>query len=327
MTVRLKKSRELLRKVVNDVISSAFYFLLNMSIVATFIGVVLLFLRTIKRIPRNIVYLLWSLVFVRLVIPFAIPSKASVLNLSRHLIKKVIILPLSEPDNFHISLSNYVGAAERYYPIMYRSDNLKAVFEAAVLVWIAGVVMAVLTAIVLYSLSASEFRRAWKLKDNIYVSDKVDSPIVFGIFRQRVIIPSGIDETSSDLKYILLHEQVHMKRFDNLIRLVAIFTACLHWFNPFIWMFLKLFLNDMEITCDLKATSILSKEEKKKYAQALVNMSSGQRVFLSVAFGKNIVRTRVLNVLRYERLSMFATVILTFFVLAIVVALMTNPII
>ncbi len=310
----------------SDVIATAFYFLLNMSIAATLVGMIIASLRIIKRIPRNIVYVLWSLVFIRLVIPFAVPSKASALIFFGRLIKKIVKVPVLGRDNLHVSMSNYVGAAEEYFPITYRNDNLKAVFEGASFIWIAGVGIAILGVIILYKVSRNELGRAWKLSDNIYVSSKVESPIVFGIFRQRVIIPSGIDEESPELKFILLHEQVHMKRHDNFIRLLAIFTACLHWFNPFIWMFLRLFLDDMEISCDLKATARLHAEEKKKYAQALVNMSSVQKVFLSAAFGKNIVKTRVINILNYKRISLFATVVLTFFVLAIVVALITNPV-
>ncbi len=311
----------------SDVIGTAFYFVLNMSIVAAIVGMILILLRRIKKIPRNVIYFLWSLVFIRLVFPFAVSSKASALNVLGRLIRKMVRVPVFGQDKLRISMSNYIGIAEEYFPITYGNDNLKAVFEVSSFIWIAGVGVAILVAFILYIISRVELAGAWRLRDNIYVSSKVDSPIVFGIFKQRVVIPSFIKEESPELKFILLHEQVHMKRHDNFIRLLAIFTACLHWFNPFVWMFLNLFLNDMELSCDLKAIGTLRAEEKKKYAQALVNMSSGQKVFLSAAFGRNIVKTRVLNVLSYNRISLFAAVFLTFFIVAVVISLVTNPVV
>jgi beta-lactamase regulating signal transducer with metallopeptidase domain len=49
----------------------------------------------------------------------------------------------------------------------------------------------------------------------------------------------------------------------------------------------------MELSCDLKSVKQLTKEERIKYTKALVNLSAGQKVFMSTAFGKTNVRVRV----------------------------------
>jgi len=193
-------------------------------------------------------------------------------------------------------------------------------------VWIVGVVGAILAVAILYYLTSSELRNAILVKDNIYCSEMVQSPLVYGIFRQRIIIPRDYIDKKEQLEYMLLHEAVHVRRHDNLIRAIAIFTACVHWFNPFVWIFMKLFIDDMELTCDTKAVKPLSMEARKQYAQTLINVSSRQQIFMSTAFGKSNVKVRVMNVMTYKKLSIFALAATLIFVVAISAILLTNPV-
>lgn len=310
----------------SSVTSTAFYLVLNMSITATAIGILIVLFRFVKQIPRFIIYALWGLVFIRLVFPFAFSSEASILNLAGSFIKKVVEVPVPVQDNSYLSFTNCIGTARSYFPVTYKSDYLKMVFEGTSFIWLIGALAAILTVIILYYLSSSELSKAVHLKDNIYVSDMVQSPMVFGVFRQRIIIPSHLEEDSQQLKYVLLHELVHVKRHDNLLRILAVFTACIHWFNPFVWIFLRMFFGDMELSCDLAAVKQLSKKDKNQYAQVLVNMGTGQKVFMSTAFAKTNVKVRVLNVLGYKRLTALATVFSVLFVIAVAIALLTNPV-
>ncbi len=150
--------------------------------------------------------------------------------------------------------------------------------------------------------------------------------MVFGVLRPRIIIPPGLDENLQALDYVLLHERIHIKRRDNLLRLLGIFTACIHWFNPLVWVLLRMFFNDMELSCDMKAVRHLSKEERGDYARVLVNLGSRDRVFMSTAFSKTNVRVRVFNVMGYKQMTILAVIVSIFFIAAAVAALITNPV-
>jgi beta-lactamase regulating signal transducer with metallopeptidase domain len=316
--------------VVIDVLDTVFYLVLNMSITASAIGLCIVLLRHIKQIPRFGIYVLWSLVFFRLVFPVAFSSEASILNLAGRFIKKVVAIPITLPisgnESVKLSMSNSIGTAQSYFPVIYKNDHLEMVFRTASFVWIVVSATAMLTVIILYFLSSNELRKTEHIKDNIYISNTVQSPMVFGIFRQRIIIPTYLDIDSPELKFALLHEQVHIRRHDNMFRLLGVLTACIHWFNPLVWVFLRLFLNDMELSCDLKAVKPLTNKERVKYAKALVNLGAGQKVFMSAAFSKTKVRARVLNVLNYKRLKVLAVVFSVFFIIVIAIAFMTNPV-
>jgi beta-lactamase regulating signal transducer with metallopeptidase domain len=223
-------------------------------------------------------------------------------------------------------LTNSIGAADTYFPITYKTEQLETVFEIAAFVWIVGTVGAILAVTILYYLTSSELRKASLVKDNIYSSDMVEAPLVYGILKQKIIIPKNYISKDEQLKYVLLHETVHLKRHDNLLRVIAIFTACVHWFNPFVWIFTKLFIDDMELTCDMKAVKQLSMKARKRYAQTLVNVSSRQQIFMSTAFGKTNVKVRVINVLTYKKLSLFALVVTIIFIVTLGTIFLTNPV-
>ena len=107
------------------------------------------------------------------------------------------------------------------------------------------------------------------MRDNIYVSDKITSAAVYGVFRPKIIIPKGY-ELRYELQnsdYVLAHESAHIRRKDNLWRIIAVISASIHWFNPFAWILLKKFLEETELACDEQVLADCGKI-RKAYATA-----------------------------------------------------------
>ena len=169
-------------------------------------------------------------------------------------------------------------------------------------------------------------RRAKHYRDNIYTSETAVSPLVYGIIRHRIVVPKKLLARKYHLTNILLHENVHIQRHDNFLRFIAILVACLHWFNPFIWLFLRSFLVDMEITCDSKAVAKLSKPRRKKYAETLLTFGVERETLLTSGFGRSNVKFRILNVLNYKKLTWIAIILSVLFIVSIAVLLATNPV-
>ena len=126
-----------------------------------------------------------------------------------------------------------------------------------------------------------------------------------------------------ELKYIIRHEKTHIKRLDNLWRIIGFITASIHWFNPLSWVFLKAFLNDLELACDEMAVSGYDKEERKEYARTLLSCSGGKSLLVS-AFGGAKVRTRIENVLSYKKMTAFSALGFALLVVVIIFTLITN---
>jgi len=220
-----------------------------------------------------------------------------------------------------VGFTNSIMAAEDYFPIVYKTNVLESVFNISGFVWIVVFCALIITAALLYYFTKSEVKNAVHMSGNVYRCGSVTSPAVYGIFRPKIIVPENVSEES--LKHILLHENVHLKRKDNLLRCAAIVTACLHWFNPFAWLFLKYVFEDMELACDAKVLKSLSGEEKKSYALTLLNFASKKTLYVS-AFGAPRTRVRIENILSYRKLTIVSGIFFFTLTAAVIILLLLN---
>ena len=302
-------------------LSEVFYWLFNMSVAATVSGAVVLLLRLVKKIPRRVIAVLWAIPFLRMWVPVGIGGKFGLMTLLSRFTTKTVTVYESRilPD---FTITNSICAANSYFPITYKVDLVGDVFSVASLIWIIVAAALFLTFAILYFASMREIRGSERLYDNVYVSDKVTSPSVYGVFRPRIVIPSSQRE-SEDLTYILLHEKKHIVRLDNLWRVLGFLTAALHWFNPVSWIFLKCFLSDLEIACDESVLQKCDEDEKKKYALALVSSAEKKTVFIS-AFGGAKIKTRVERIVSYRKMTVLSAIAFSAMIAALAYFLLTN---
>jgi len=312
-------------------LDTVFYFVLNMSIASCFVIVALSVIRQIRPIPRRVVYPLWALAFFRLVMPFTIPTSWSLFNFTGGLVKRLItvetitqgIVPV--PGSESLLTMNFFGAAEQYMPIEYRTESLRQVFSTSSVIWAIIAAAMLLTTLALYSLTRKELKKAVHIRDNLYRSDMLLSPVLTGLFRSKIMLPADLDPDSQEGRMILAHENVHKHRLDNLWRMLSICITCLHWFNPFAWVMLKSFLSDMELSCDEAVIRKYNTEERKAYAGTLLRFAEDKRLLISTAFGRGGVKVRIVNVLNYKRLTLIGALVSSLLLLVITIVLLTNP--
>ena len=312
-------------------LGTIFYFILNMSIASCIVIAALLLIRLIRPLPRRIVYPLWSLAFFRLIVPFTIPTSWSLFNFTGGLVKRLITIETITqssapvPDSSYLLTMNVIGAAEQYAPIEYKTETLRQVFTTGSVVWAIIAAAMLIAATILYSLTRRELGKAQHIKDNLYRSDMLLSPVLTGIIRPRIILPASLDPDSTESQMILRHENTHRARLDNLWRMIGICIACLHWFNPFTWVMLKSFFTDMELSCDEKVIRKYGTEERKAYAGTLLRFAEDERLLVSTAFGRTGVKVRIASVLNYKKLTLVGAVASALFLLAVAIVLITNP--
>lgn len=317
---------------------SIFYWVVNISIAATLSGLIITVIRKVKYFPKRLPYTLWGIIFLRFVTPFMYSSNFSIMNLLAKLGTKTIVIEditnksilFSEYLNKQILTTNCIQFADSYFPIVYNHvsykeqeiNTLSNVFETSAVIWAIIAVAALLTMAVLYFFTSQELRKAIHYKDNIFISNSVETPTVFGIFKQKIIIPYELDQNT--LKYVISHENVHIKQKDNLRRMLALIAACLHWFNPFIWLFLKAYFADMELACDSKVIEKLDSESRKKYAHTLLAFVPTKRTIISSTFSGSKIKLRIENVLAYKTLSAVSAITFSAFTIIIALTILTN---
>lgn len=296
-----------------------FYWVFNMSIMATVTGFVILLLERIKKLPRRLIFILWAIPFVRMLMPFGLQSEYSIMNLLSKLGTKTVVV--WETKVFDYSFSNSAKAVESYFPMEYKTNELEKIFDISALVWVA-IAVVILTILAFAYFSANrDIKSAIHLKDNIYLSEKVNSPVVYGIFKGKIVVPMAYKD--KDLDFILAHENAHIKRKDNLWRVIAITITSIHWFNPFVWLFLKHFLSTMELSCDERVLSNLGEDQKKAYATVLLESAEAKTLTAS-AFGGAKTRKRIENILEYKKISAVSILFFTALAISIAYILLTN---
>lgn len=299
-------------------LSELFYWVLNISIIGSVAGLVVLSLRKIKALPRFAVYVLWLLPLIRLWLPFGIANEYSLLSLISRFTTKTVVIWEELPQ---FTATNSIMGANSYFPIEYKTNLLENVFKVSSVVWIIICCAAILTTVFLYFFTKLELKSAELIKSNIYKSDRITATAVYGVFRPKIIIPAAIAD--GDIDYIILHEQIHIERRDNLFRVVAVITSCVHWFNPLSWIFLKYFFADMELACDAKVLKSLNESQTKEYARAILICASSKTFFVS-AFGGAKTKVRIENILSYKKLTVLSSLCFAALVVIIAVIIITN---
>ena len=120
-----------------------------------------------------------------------------------------------------------------------------------------------------------------------------------------------------------MHERAHIRRGDNIIRTAALAVVCLHWFNPFAWLFLKLLYSDIELACDEAVIAKCNEAERKRYAHALVSSVEMTNVFAS-SFGGAKIKLRIKSILSYRRITWISSFGFATLIIIIAYILLTN---
>ena len=301
-------------------LQEVFYWVFNMSITAALTGILVMFVRLIKKIPRRIVVFLWLVPFLRMTVPLGLNSPYSLMTLLSKITTKTIVV-FQPTEDISFSMMNSVMAANTYFPITYKVNILDDIFGVASVIWIIVSLAILLMLIITYFTTIHEIKDSTHLKDNIYLSEKVTSPAVYGIIMPKIILPLSYKDR--DIELIIQHEKTHIRGLDNLWRMIAFMVVAVHWFNPLAWMFLRALLADLELSCDERVLVKLGADRSKEYATALLECRQGPTVFAS-AFGGARIRTRIENVLSFRKLTWISLVAFVALIGIIFYVLLTN---
>ncbi len=303
--------------------------IVNTSISAGWLILAVLILRpALKKAPKWVSVLLWGIVALRLVCPFSIESALSLIPSAETIPTEILtensfdiqsgIAPVDDLVNDYLGDHYYEGVT---VPV---GNGLNVITLLAVL-WCAGVLaMAAYTAVSCLRLYR-RIRTAILLRENIYQSETVSSPFVFGLFRPRIYLPFRMDKTA--LRHVVAHESAHIRRHDHWWKPLGFLLLTIHWFNPLMWLGYILLCRDIELACDEKVIRELDGVEKANYSQVLLSCSIDRRMIAAcpLAFGEVGIKERVKSVLSYKKPAFWIIVLSVVLCAALAVCFLTDP--
>ena len=188
------------------------------------------------------------------------------------------------------------------------SDTLPDIKTILSTVWLTGALGITAFCSVQFIMLKRQLRNSKHISGNVYVSDKISAPFVFGLFIPRIYLPDVLDKHEKE--YILLHERTHIKHGDWLIKIIGMFAVAVHWFNPLAWFAYKLFEQDIEMNCDESVVEGMDTDLKQAYTMSIVSfaMQSKAKRYLVTPLGfskanisKTEVTNRVKNIINYKK--------------------------
>lgn len=331
--------------------------ILNLSIVSAWLILVVLGLRAlIKKIaPRWTICLLWALVAVCLVVPFSfesdlslVPSRKTIVLVDKEEIEQPAdsenaipenpsINEQTPPSGVHIN-SGFIALDNRLNAILEsftqseeiaentapEKNNGAMILRIASYIWLAGTMLILGYFAVNYIMLKARLKGAIEYEKNVYLSDKIDSPFLFGFIKPKIYLPLDVSDEAES--YVLAHERAHIKRFDYIIKPFGFVLLAIHWFNPFVWIAYTMLGRDIEYACDEKVIKDFGNEERKAYATALLECGvKAVGITCPVAFGEISVKSRILKTLNYKKPMLWVILFIVFATAILALCFLSSP--
>ncbi len=263
------------------------------------------------RISLRLQYALWALALVRLLIPLHFGSTGlSVNNLSEAVRVQPAVQRVLEVGRTAISTqsfdSAYAQVVEEYnargvdvsqlegselealdyeaYDRMNGPSVSELLGRIARCVWLSGIAAAGLCLLI------SNLRFAVMLRKTrhecvgvsytplrVYVSDAVETPCLFGLFKPSIYITSEVMESETVLRHVLEHEMTHFYHGDHIWAMMRCLCLIIHWYHPLVWLAGTLSQRDAELACDEGTIQRIGEGERISYGSTLIDLTCEKR--------------------------------------------------
>ncbi len=143
----------------------------------------------------------------------------------------------------------------------------------------------------------------------LVVTDALENPAVAGLLRPVVLVPDKLSTllTSDELRLVLQHEVWHLKRRVLWCQCLSAVLLAVHWFNPLLWIAMRIFRADREAACDAAVLSTCREDRRGFYGDTLLKLQSQlARAFslspaIGVLGGADLLKARIVDIANFGR--------------------------
>lgn len=147
------------------------------------------------------------------------------------------------------------------------------------------------------------------------------TPMLIGVLRPTIVLPDR-EYSDEQLHGILLHELIHMRRFDVAVKWLSLFACAVHWFNPFVWVVRREIDRACELACDEAAIRNMDVNNRQNYGETLISVASDKKIPLPVlsttmCAEKRAIKERLRAIMKSKKHTKLAIIASTLVFLAV----------
>ena len=210
-----------------------------------------------------------------LLLPLVTIKKIVYIEVPKATVDKFMVY--SQPNN---SISKELPTVEAFHWI----DYVWVVYIAIAMILVAKIIISII------SLYKMLLKQQIVVKENIKFIDLNKNIAPFSFFKY-IVFNSNL-YNKEELNSILLHEEIHCKEKHTIDLLIARMFCVIFWFNPFMWLYKKAIIQNLEYIADSKA--MLQIEDKKEYQRALLKVVTHQNsLSITNQFYQSLIKKRI----------------------------------
>lgn len=277
----------------------------------------------LRRMPKVYSFALWLAVFASLVVPlrFGVEFLTPVNRTAQQITAAVTEELTKSETTSHVAVTvphnmqTILSEKNSVQTVPQLTQNSIGFAPELWHVWLCGIMVLAAFEIVNFKGIYDKTRFAFKKQDNVWLCDEVKMPFVYGIFKPKIILPSDISPASE--KYVIQHEQNHLRRKDYITKPLCFGIVILHWFNPFVWLAFCLMIKDMELSCDEQVIKNFDTQDVKEYCTSLLSFAVKDKPYRigAVLFGEGNCSMRIKNILNFKQPKKITAVVLSLCIL------------
>ena len=333
-------------------LKNIFVYLLHNSIAVCVVILTVFAVRLfLRRAPKKYSYILWSIVGIYLLCPIRLSSPISIYSLINNVSDTFL-----EHHSLSLNAKNFVDKNKTYNEKNQKTkDSNKSKFDnvsstnknqktkqnqnntagtenisqsltvtTTAYIWLCGCIVLLVRNLFLIWRTKQTVLMAIRRKDNIYESECISTPFVLGIVRPKIYIPFNLSE--QEREYILKHEQYHIRRKDQIIKICAYILCVIYWFQPLIWFAYFVMIRDMEMSCDEYVLKNSKSDIRAAYSTSLLKLATKTGDFNAglPAFGESDIRKRVKNIMKFNAKKKWVSVVAAIAVVIVGVSCLTK---
>lgn len=340
--------------------SGVFVQILQMSASASLLILAILLVRLLlRRVPKQMLCILWILAAIRLVCPLYVSSPLSLQNpfwrqwteaaAAAEIFQSAVTADRGIPDAIPEETMAAIQIPEDFYtaqvstpplsgtevPIVDAVQNGESTEGVSAspwyigsIVWLCGTAGMLLYALVSYAGLRRRTAVSMPFGGDVLLCDTIDTPFILGFLPPKIYVPSSLMD--GDFCPVLAHERAHISRGDPFWKMLGYLILAVHWFNPLVWLAYHLLCRDIEAACDARVIRSLCMEERRAYSEALLACSIRQKrhggvLSCPLAFGELGVRERIRAVLDYRRPGVLTVLAAAVTCAVLAVCFLTDP--